>query len=196
MVFNYQTFGMNILTHTLARIHGLYDSGDPEGSPGFRVLVRQTLAEPIGAVFDYGLTNFDLHEQARLGVFGYYTAIHTTALDAARVGWLWCCGGRWRDRQVVPEAWLEESTRTSKEILQNCPEEEWQYGYGFWANDRGKLWPNLPRNGFSANGAGGHYITVFPELDLVVVQNPGLYRGPAGKANPDLLEIILDSLTD
>jgi CubicO group peptidase (beta-lactamase class C family) len=193
-VFNYQTFGMNILTHSLAAIRGLYDTADPEGSPGFKVLVQQMLGDPIGAELDYSLSNFDLHKDARLGIFGYYTQIHTTALDAARIGWLWRCGGLWRDQQVIPQDWLREATRTSTEIVENCPEEEWQYGYGFWTNDHGKLWPDLPRDGFTASGAGGHYVSVFPSLDLVVAQNPGLYRGPGGRGIPEFLGILLGAL--
>ena len=38
-VFHYQTYGMNILTHSIARIYDLYDISDPEGSPGFRKLI-------------------------------------------------------------------------------------------------------------------------------------------------------------
>ena len=39
-VFHNQTFGMNILTHSLAKIYGMYDIRDPEGSPGFKILVE------------------------------------------------------------------------------------------------------------------------------------------------------------
>jgi CubicO group peptidase (beta-lactamase class C family) len=71
------------------------------------------------------------------------------------------------------------------------------YGYGFWTNDCGRLWPDLPRDAFTASGAGGHYISVFPAEELVVVQNPGKYRSEsAGKANPELLALLLESLTD
>ncbi len=38
-VFHYQTYGMNILTHAISKIHGLYDINDPQGSPGFKQLV-------------------------------------------------------------------------------------------------------------------------------------------------------------
>ena len=31
-VFHYQTYGMNILTHAMAKIYGCYDANDPEGS--------------------------------------------------------------------------------------------------------------------------------------------------------------------
>ena len=188
-VFHYQTYGMNILTHALAKIHGLYDAEDPEGSPGFGELIRKKLAEPIGARWQYSYTNFQLHSRAKLGIFGYYSQVRTTALDLARIGWLWCNGGWWDGVSVVPEAWLDESVSVAPNIRQHCPEEEWQYGLGFWTNQAGQLWPDLPTTGFTASGAGGHYISVFPDQSLVIVQNPGPYaRDPSGstaRGNPE-----------
>jgi len=190
-VFNYQTFGMNVLTHALAKLYGLYDISDPEGSKGFRVLVDDKIAQPIGAGFEYSLKNFDLPAEARINIFGYYSAVHTTALDAARLGWLWCNWGRWDSVQVIPEAWMRDSVKVAPDILANCPEDQWEYGHGIWTNERGRLWPDLPQDGFSACGAGGHYITVFPSKELVIVQNPGFYGGPNGRANPAFLELVL-----
>ncbi|MBD3242264.1 MAG: hypothetical protein GF331_16850 [Chitinivibrionales bacterium] len=56
-VHNYQSWGMNVLTHALATIYGLYDIADSEGSPGFAVLIREKLAEPTGVSFGYSSTN-------------------------------------------------------------------------------------------------------------------------------------------
>jgi len=193
-VFHYQTYGMNILTHTLAKVYGLYDVNDPEGSAGFKTLVEEKLAQPVWAHWGYSLSNFQLHEKARLHIFGYYCQVHTHALDLARLGWLWCNWGRWGDAQVVPEAWMRESAKTNPDIVAHAPEEEWRYGYAIWTNDHGRLWPDLPRDGFTASGAGGHYVSVFPGLDLVIVQNPGPYTGPAARGNPALLKIVLDAL--
>jgi CubicO group peptidase (beta-lactamase class C family) len=193
-VFHYQTYGMNILTHSLARLYGYYDLEDPEGSPGFKTLIEEKLAKPIGARLDYTLSNFDLHERARLPIFGYYCQVHTNPSDAARLGWLWCNNGRWKERQVVPASWMREIVDVAPDILANAPEKDWVYGHGFWTNTRGKLWPGLPTDGFSACGAGGHFISVFPSLELVVVQNPGYYEGPGSRANPALLELVLNSL--
>jgi len=82
-VFHYQTFGMNILTHAIAKVYGLYDIRDPEGSPGFKQLVDEKLRIPIGATWGYYLANFDLHPQARIHIFGYYDGVQATALDMA-----------------------------------------------------------------------------------------------------------------
>lgn len=197
-VFHYQTYGMNILTHSLAKIYGLYDTNEPEGSPGFKSLIKEKLSKTVGISWAYSLTNFKLHEKARLNIFGYYCQVHTNALDLARLGWLWCNWGRWEEQQVVPESWMRESVKTNPDILSNSPKEAWKYGYGIWTNDNGELWPGLPRSGFTASGAGGHYISVFPDYDLVIVQNPGCYSrdedGNPERGNLELLKIVLDAL--
>lgn len=196
-VFHYQTYGMNILTHAVAKAYGLYDTADPEGSPGFQVLIQERLAEPIGAIFDYTLTNFDLHAKARLAIFGYYCQMHARSLDLARAGWLWCNYGCWGDEQVIPEAWMQASVAVNPDIVKHEPESQWTYGYGFWTNAAGVLWPDLPRDGFTVAGAGGHYISVFPSQGLVIVQNPGPYHNarPDGTvANGDFLAMVLDAL--
>jgi CubicO group peptidase (beta-lactamase class C family) len=195
-VFHYQTYGMNVLTHALAKRYGLYDVGDPKGAPGFQALVKEKIARPIGATWDYTLTNFDLHAKARLPIFGYYCQIHSDPRDLARLGWLWCQRGRWEDAPIVPEAWMRASVRVNPDLLAHCPPSEWQYGYGLWTNEHGQMWPDLPQDGFTASGAGGHYVTVFPSRDLVVVQNPGPYHRATGaaRANPALLRQILDAV--
>lgn len=175
-VFHYQTYGMNILTHAIAKAYGLYDSSDPEGTPGLEPLVTDRLREPLQASWSYYRANFDLHPVARLNIFGYYDGVNATALDMARLGWLWCNRGQWGEQQLIPEAWLGEAAQVAPAICENCPPEEWQYGYGFWSNSEGKLWPNLPREGFGAFGAGRQSIVMFPSLELVVVQSPSLWE--------------------
>ncbi|MCJ7739344.1 MAG: beta-lactamase family protein [Anaerolineae bacterium] len=193
-VFHYQTYGMNVLTHSVAKAYGMYDVADPTGSAGFGQLIKEKLAGVIGADFTYRLTNFKLHEKARLPIFGYYCQVCTTALDLARLGWLWCNWGRWQDQQVVPEAWMRETVAVNPFLIANAPEEQWVYGHGFWTNERGVQWPDLPRDGFTSAGAGGHFVSVFPSQQLVVVQNPaphGTPRPGATRANGDLLALVL-----
>jgi CubicO group peptidase (beta-lactamase class C family) len=191
-VFHYQTFGMNILTHAIAKIYGLYDSRDPEGSPGFRQLADEKLRIPIGATWGYYMSNFDHPPQARVHIFGYYDGVKATALDMARLGWLWCNWGCWDDRQLIPEAWLREATRTAPDIRAHCPKEQWRYGYAFWTNDHGQLWPSLPQDSYAASGAGSQHIWVCPSLDLVVVQSPGLWEGQA-ENDTGLLRLVVDA---
>jgi CubicO group peptidase (beta-lactamase class C family) len=191
-VFHYQTYGMNALTHAIAKAYGLYDIRDPEGSPGLKVVMEEKLAKPIGASWSYYLANFDLHPRARIHIFGYYEGVNASAVDMARLGWLWRNWGRWEDEQVVPEVWLREATRTAPTIREHCPRELWQYGYGFWTNDYGELWPSLPRDSYAASGAGRQHIWVCPSLDLVVVQSPGQWEDQA-ENDSGLLSLVVDA---
>jgi len=196
-VFHYQTFGMNVLIHAIAKIHGLYDVHDPERSPGFEKLIEDRIARPIGATWSYGLKNFDLHPRARMHIFGYSTTVAATALDMARLGWLWRNGGRWKETQLVPETWLREATRTAPDIRANCPQDQWKYGYAFWTNDHGQLWPSLPRDAYAAAGGragtGRQHIWVCPSLDLVIASSPSVHKTQA-EMDAGLLRLVVDAL--
>lgn len=193
--FNYQTFGMNILTHAIATQYSLYKTADPERGAGFGKLTEWKARDPIGGTWTWEYSNFDLHEDAKLGVFGYFTNYQMTARDMARLGVLWLHDGQWDGRQVAPAWWLREATKVSREILQNEPEENWQYGYGFWCNDQGALWPELPRDSFAAVGAGRQFIWCDRDHDIVVVQSPGTFEtrfGPVEGA--EAMERVMGAL--
>ncbi|MEZ4860339.1 MAG: serine hydrolase domain-containing protein [Caldilineaceae bacterium] len=192
-VFNYQTYGMNILTHALAKCYGDYDSQDPEGSPGLQPLIDSRLRLPIGATWGYYKANFALPPTARIHIFGYYDGVQATALDMARLGWLWCNWGRWGDQQLIPAAWLREATQVAPAIRAHSPQEQWHYGYAFWTNQAGQLWPQLPTDSFAASGAGSQHIWICPSQELVVVQSPGLWQDQA-ENDSGLLRLVLAAL--
>ncbi len=175
--FHYQTFGMNICCHAIATAYGCYDSKDPQRLPGLGQLIEEKIRNPIGGSWKYSFGNFKLPPEARLNIFGNYSGISASTWDMLRTGWLWANWGKWQDRQVVPEAWLREATKVAPNIKANCDEADWKYGYGFWSNECGKLWPSLPKDSFAAAGAGAKLIWACPSLKMVVVQNPGLYGG-------------------
>ena len=194
-VFHYQTYGMNVIVHAIAKIHGYYDIRHPEGSPDLQPLLTEKLAKPIGATLTVVKGNFDLHDKARIHIFGYANWISANALDMARLGWLWRNWGRWEDKQLIPEAWLQEAVQTAPDIRANCPKEEWKYGYAFWTNDHGQYLPSLPRDSYAASGAGRKHIWVCPSLDLVVVQSPGVYKDHAVDNDTGLLRLVVDAYT-
>jgi CubicO group peptidase (beta-lactamase class C family) len=191
-VFHYQTYGMNILVHAMETACGLYDSKEPESSATLHVLINKHLKTPLQADWDYYTYNFDLQASARLNIFGNFLGMSSTALDMARLGWLWRNFGEWNGKQLIPRQWLIDGTRTAPDILANCPEEDWRYGHGFWTNDHLKMWPSLPSDAFAAAGAGQHHIWVCPSLDLVIVQSPGLYEDQHEHDNP-VLPLIVDA---
>jgi CubicO group peptidase (beta-lactamase class C family) len=191
--FHYQTFGMNIITHALAKIYGYYDSEDPERLPGFGRLVTEKIRDSIGGRWSYKYNNFQHPEGAKIGIFGNYTSIEANARDMARIGYLWLNWGNWAGKQIIPEKWLREATKTAPNIKANCPEEQWKYGYAFWTNDHGKLWPDLPRDSYAASGAGQKHIWVCPSLKVVVTQSPGIWSSQADDCNTELLTMIAEA---
>lgn len=85
--------------------------------------------------------------------------------DLARFGLLYLRKGAWRDRQLIPRAWVEESTRAYSDTG-TCG-----YGYMWWVAAAGRSLPgvSLPDGSFWAWGTRGHYLVVIPGLDLVIV---------------------------
>lgn len=187
-VFNYQTFGMNILTHAVASAYNLYKTSDPERGAGFGTLTEWKVRNPIGGTWSWNYNNFDMHPEARQDIFGYYTGYEMTPRDMARLGLLWLNKGNWNGTQVVPEAWIEKATRVSDEILTNQLADRHVYGLGFWCNDQLQVWPQLPADCFAASGAGNQHIFVCPSLDLVVVQSPGTYPSRGAFDSPEQVE--------
>jgi len=194
-VFHYQTFGMNLVCHAIATRYGYYDSRDPQRLPGFAALVAEKCTGAIGATLEFGSGNFDHPPEARVNIFGNSLGMKATTGDMARLGLLWLRRGRWGDSQIVPAAWIDEITRVATAIREHEPQSNWLYGMGFWTNDCGVMWPDLPTDSFAAVGAGQQLIWVCPSLDLVVVESPGLFD-KAGHENIGLLAKIVTAVKD
>lgn len=103
-------------------------------------------------------------QQDKTGVSIGGAALFLKPEDMAKFGYLYLRNGKWKGKQLIPEAWISEST--SKQI--DTPDGlagKYGYGYHWWMNDFG---------GYSARGFGGQYIFVVPEYDLVVAITSGL----------------------
>lgn len=79
----------------------------------------------------------------------------------ARFGLLYLHNGKWGDTQVIPEAWVRESTKAAMSVRQGVG-----YGYSWWINTAR---PPI----FEAVGRGGQRISVLPNEDMVVVWTGG-----------------------
>jgi CubicO group peptidase (beta-lactamase class C family) len=85
-----------------------------------------------------------------------------SAYDHARIGALYLRRGRWRDRQVLSERWIDMTTTP---CALNA-----DYGMLWWLNRRGKIFAPAPATGFCARGnLGRQLIWVDPARELVVV---------------------------
>lgn len=114
--------------------------------------LRPRLLDPLGVGPAHWET--DPHGIA-VGGWGLY--LTTEAI--ARFGQLLLQKGRWGDRQLVPESWLDEATR--KQVDNSANENlDWRQGYGY------QFWRS--RHGFRGDGAFGQFCVVVPERRLVV----------------------------
>lgn len=117
--------------------------------------------------------------------------IKMSARDLARFALLYLNEGRWQDQQIIPAAWVEESTKPYSHS-DNGP----GYGYLWWTAPVSVLAPsvNLPEGTFFAAGTGGQYAFVIPAYDLVVVHRAPHPDGAADlRAVGRLLWFVLDA---
>ena len=93
--------------------------------------------------------------------------------DMAKFGWLFLNKGRWNDKQILPAAWVDVSTRghISATLF-------YQYGYQWWVDSAGY---------FMAVGYKGQRIFVVPEKKLVAVFTGDL-TGPDSLVSKNLLD--------
>jgi CubicO group peptidase (beta-lactamase class C family) len=107
--------------------------------------------------------------------FGGPASIHPTyhfeitARDLARFGLLYLRHGRWKQQQIIPEAWIEKSSQAS-EMVQSNGSNLGGYEYLWWVDYGGVHFPEVSLPGiYSARGSGAHFVFVIPTLDMVVV---------------------------
>ena len=98
---------------------------------------------------------------------------HMSARDLARFGLLYLHHGRWGAPQVVPTAWVTESTTGWSTTQLGSG-----YGYLWWTGfpDRRVAIIDLPPGGFWADGAEGQFVVVDPADDLIVVHQTDGHR--------------------
>jgi CubicO group peptidase (beta-lactamase class C family) len=89
-----------------------------------------------------------------------YSGLHLTGRDMAKIGLLYLQQGRWRERQVVSEAYVRDSTRRHSDGGEPA-----NAGYGYlW-------WTRTTRDGLLAYFASGYQsqlILNFPDRNLVI----------------------------
>jgi CubicO group peptidase (beta-lactamase class C family) len=93
-----------------------------------------------------------------------FTGLFARTEDVAKLGQLYLQRGRWGDRQLLPESYVEQAT--SPQIATPAEENlDWRQGYGY------QFW--MSRHGYRADGAFGQFSLVLPEHDAVVAITAG-----------------------
>jgi CubicO group peptidase (beta-lactamase class C family) len=142
-------------------------------------------------VFDpIGIEDLSWDQQGGSGHIGPHTnahsGLHLSARDFARLGYLLAHDGQWQDKQLVPQWWIQTATRSSQQLNPS-------YGYTFWVNTDGVLWPAAPRDAFAFRGYGANRCYVVPSLDLVVVR---IGDAPPNWGEESLLPAVLAAIID
>jgi len=133
-------------------------------------VLKETIMDPIGASTTwrwYGYENSWVVLDGALvqsvsGGGHWGGGMFINAYDMARYGVLTLRRGKWKDRQLISEQWVQWA-------LTPTPV---QPGYGFmnWYNNRDrKLLPSAPPSAFAHLGNGTNMIYVDPDHDLVAV---------------------------
>ena len=126
------------------------------------------------------------------GYTATFSMLYLTVRDYAKFGYLYLNKGKWEDKQIVSEAWVEASTRTDPSVSM------WDaYGYLWHVNlplRLGARDSNIPADGYMAEGIMGQNILIIPSRDLVVVKVAN-----EQDARMDLvrfLTLVLDAIED
>ena len=135
---------------------------------------RTYLLRPIGITGDKWYRGFpDLLPHTGGGLL-------MSTRDLARVGYLVLRGGKWNSTQVVPEAWITESTRPTVTPTYRLGGRQSSYGYLWWLYTLAGGTPTASTTDLviAASGAQGQWLFVVPKHDLVVAINAGITNGP------------------
>jgi CubicO group peptidase (beta-lactamase class C family) len=137
----------------------------------------EALFKPIGVEhwwFQYyeGGENIGRHPSHGLGM---------PARDLARIAYCMLRGGRWRDQQVIPQWFVDETAAPTHDV--DTLELRWKlnpqvfsHGWELPARHRpesGKSGRGIPADARSKPGSGGQLIAFVPSLDLVVTRQTG-----------------------
>ena len=107
------------------------------------------------------------------------SGLNARAIDFVKFGVLFLNGGRWQDQQVIPQAWVNESTQPQ------VPQDYSAYYTDWYASLPGQgnykyMWYAMTREAdhydFAAEGDKGQFIYVSPDKNLVIVRN-GIHYG-------------------
>lgn len=97
------------------------------------------------------------------------SGVNARAIDFAKFGALLLHRGRWRGRQLVPAAWVDEATQPALDPPSFYGDDPfWSdhyYGMFWWGSRRAR-----GRSDFYAVGNKGEYIYVSPQKNLVIVR--------------------------
>lgn len=157
-VFKYNDVRVNVLAYSLLQVW----------RKPLPMILREKIMDPIGASttwrwygYDNSFVNIDgIMMQSVSGGGHHGGGLFISASDQARFGLLFLRKGKWKTQQLISEKWVKAVHQPSSANK--------AYGYMWWINS-GNKWKDVSPEIYYADGAGGNYIVIDNEHDLVVV---------------------------
>ena len=156
--FEYNDIRVNLLAYSLLQVI----------RKPLPVVLRERIMDPIGASttwrwygYDNSFVNVDGQMIESVSGGGHFGGgIFISAIDQARFGLLFARKGKWKNKQIISEQWVNSVNQPSAANR--------SYGLMWWTNEEGRL-GNISKKIYSADGFGGNFIVVDSEHDLVIV---------------------------
>lgn len=148
--------------------------------------LHQLFEDTYGATLGFGKAPYYLTdgEDVAFALGG----LNLRTRDYAKFGQLFLQDGQWNGKQIVPSAWVEDSTTNHAPIFH--PERGTGYGYQWWVP--------MPQEGahkgdFFAVGIYGQYIYINPRHNIVIAKNAADREfTQAGKSGQTSIEDNID----
>lgn len=152
-------------------------------------VLRARIMDPAGASADwtwegYSTSWTDLDGRKVQSVTGgghWGGGMFISARDHAQFGLFIANNGVAQGKQILPLDWMKRSLTPTQTLD--------KYGFLWWLNQGQGANPKLPSSAFSAQGAGGNYLWINPEDDIVAVMR---WLNPADL--PKFLENLVEAV--
>jgi CubicO group peptidase (beta-lactamase class C family) len=166
--------GCGYSTHALS--HAALVCETVTGMP-YETFAIKALFEPLGVEhwwFQYfeGGDKYGRHPSHGLGM---------PARDLARIAYCMLQGGRWKDQQIIPKWFVDETAAATHDVT--TPEMRWKlnpqiFSHGWelparHSGESGRSGAGIPADARSKPGSGGQLIAFVPSLDLAITRQTG-----------------------
>ena len=144
------------------------------------ILQKQTDSDALSFAFQHlfeplGIKNVEWYKSPK-GIYTGFAELSMTPHDMAKLGLLYLEKGRWENRQILSEEWIEVATNGHVSVSETL-----QYGYQWWVAD----------NLYFAMGHQGQFLFVEPDRKMIVVFTSSLLGQSLFTPYKYLIEYIL-----
>ena len=133
-----------------------------------------------------GIENYVVQNEIS-GEMYFAGGMYLTAKDLLKFGELYLNKGKFNNKRILNKDWVKSSF-TEYNKLENDPDKT-SYGYYWWLSEY-KV-GNKDYKSYEARGAGGQYVFIIPELELVTVILSSNYRNGKFKAPEKILKDLI-----